>query len=529
MVQTSLPDASVTNSGMSASGNKDRADPRELAAAKFYNETANGTSIIKLYKTARAGATVALCSESVKRGELFTLICRTNRNITKAVKEDTATVVGHPINVIHITRNSFCPRIMELTAKYPAIQRIGFIPLPNCDVCKVSECPIRTAFETPTEKVTGFSLTYAKLQSLITSESKKVKGLLEKLLQSRTIILDEIHFLQEAGPVSATLWEKRESGEKTLDPKEYSKLSELSPLMCRFLDKINETLNGIKRAVEELKRKSAMDHYLKHLAISTPNPAHAKAREEQKECEENVRKERERLQQLHPGKTWIEIAEMMPDYSKELGELMKGVLSFSEIVKIQELLINAIKDPQKHGLTEEKILTLTKLLTIINSDTLVISYVRGSEGEQISVQAQDTTLYNSLRTLLSRATTSSKDKRVVFTSATFGALNIQKLLQINNIKDYIWGDPLDTSSKFLVVADKSRISPFNFGKKLKNVMALINALIERYGAENISICTMNKDWSRKIGQESTWYASFKFFSMNSLSIFDKFKDDLGFF
>lgn len=150
-------------------------DPRAITAKRFYNEVSLG--IVKLYKTTRAGATVALCSESVRRKELFTLICRTNKNISKTVKQETSIVVGYPINIIHILRNSFRPRIVERIKKYPSIEKLGFMPLPNCDSCDTDPCPIREAFETPIEKNDGYTLTYAKLQSIILSESQKVKNL----------------------------------------------------------------------------------------------------------------------------------------------------------------------------------------------------------------------------------------------------------------------------------------------------------------------------------------------------------------
>ena len=78
---------------------------------------------------------------------------------------------------------------------------------------------------------------------------------------------------------------------------------------------------------------------------------------------------------------------------------------------------------------------------------------------------------------------------------------------MENMSDYVWGDPLNTSSKLLVVADKSRISPYNFPKRLEQVKGLIEAIIDRFGAENVEVCTMNKEWSRRLGISSTWYGS----------------------
>jgi hypothetical protein len=484
-------------------------DPRAITAKRFYDEVPSG--IVRLHKTARAGATVALCSESIRRKELFTLICRTNRNVTKTVKEETASVVGCPVNVIHIMRNSSCPRIQEQIRKHPSIERLGFIPLPDCDSCNMNLCPVREAFETPIEKVQGYSLTYAKLQSLMLSRSKKVVDLLDKLAsQSKNIIFDEAQMLQEGTTVAVSLWEKKTGFEHILDLGLYTRLGESSPVIQRFLRKVKEIVDSVQPEIEKLRNESAVDHHLKHLASSVQSPAHGRAMEKRKELraiEAMEKAEREKLQNLHPDKSWIEIAEMMRPYPEALEEVMKEDIPFGEIVKIQELLINAIQEPKEYGLAEEHIITLSKLLLIVNADFFTVSYVRGLDGEQISLQAQDTLIYRTLQAFISKALENSGEKRIVFTTATFGSLKFEKILRIENISDYIWGDPLNTSSKLLVVADKSRISPYNFTKKLQHVKDLIKAIIDRYGPENVEICTMNREWSRKLGISSTWYGS----------------------
>jgi hypothetical protein len=480
-------------------------DPRAKAAEKFYNEVQSG--LVKLHKTTRAGATVALCSESVKRNELFTLVCRTNRNITKTVKEETTSVVGHPINVIHILRNSFCPRVMALITKYPAIEKLGFIPLPNCDHCNTTPCPIREAFETPFEKANGYALTYAKLQSLTMSKSENVTTLLDKLAQGKNVIFDEIQFLQEGSTVAVSVWEKKGSYEYALNLHEYDKLGESSPLLQRFLEKAKEIIDAIQPEVQKLENESAVNRHLKHLASTVQNPAYKRFEEEQKKYDAILENERDKLEKLHPDKPWIEIAGMLPPYLETFKELLRPDIPFSEIIKIQELLMSAIQEPKKYGLAEDQIVTLSKLLSIVNADRLVVSYVRGLEGEEISIQALDTLMHGALRLFLSKVLRNSREKRVILTTATFGTLKIQNLLKLYNVEDYIWGDPLNTSSKFLVVADKSRISPYNFSKKLDSIKALIKAVIEKFGPENVQVCTMNKSWSKRLAIESTWYGS----------------------
>ncbi len=487
-------------------------DPRSMKAIAFFNDTANGIQIIKLDKTTRAGGTVSLSSESIARKELFTLVCRTNENIIKAGIKDTQTVVGHAINVLHIARNSFCPKIQELTTKYPAILKIGFIPLPNCDECHISDCPIRAAYETPLDQVDGFSLTYAKLQSLILAANKKANEIVNRLLQSRNIILDEAHFLQESATVSVSVWQRKEGQESTLnlDSQMYSKLCESSPpLFKRFLEKLIEIQASIRSEIETLKKKSKENHHLKHLASSIPNPVYAAAKQKRESAEKAVNEQLEEIHRLNPEKSWLERAFMLQESfsQKSSDNLMGAPLTPAEIIKIQSLLINVIQNPQKYDLTEEQIVTLSKLLSITNADTLVLSYVKGSQNEQISLQAQDTLLYTALRAFLKQAIVNSQDKRIIFTTATFGEIKIDKLLNLTNIKDYVWGDPLNTSSQFLVIADKSRISNFNFENKLQGTKALVDVVISRYGEENVAICAMSKQWAKRLGHRCTWYAS----------------------
>jgi len=479
----------------------DEKDLRTIAAKRFYDEVPSG--VVKLHKTTRAGGTVALCSESVRRNELCVMICRTNRNITKTVKEEVISVLGRLVNVIHIMRNSFCPRIRSLITKHPAVELLGVIPLPNCDHCDVAPCPIREAFETPVKNVRVYALTYAKLTSLMMSKSKRVKELLDKLATAKNVLFDEVQFLEEGDTVSVNIWEKGGGHEHTLNLDKYNRLAESSLLMQRFLDKAQEALVSLQLEVEKLKQKAAEDRHLKHLAVPVETPAYVRAQHGERE----YRMKQEELRRLHPEKSWFEIMVMMGNSFLELIKESESLL-FSEMVVIQEQLIKAITEPGKYGLTEDEIVTLSRLLFIINADVLVVSYVRGLEGEQISIQSENSVMYAALRSFLSKLSyTTINERRIVFTTATFGTLKIENLLHLHDVTDYIWGDPMNSSSKFLVVADRFRVSPYNFGKRLESVITLIRAIMERFGPDNVQVCTMNKAWSKRIGFESTWYGS----------------------
>jgi hypothetical protein len=437
----------------------------------------------------------------------------------KTVKEDVVSVLGHPAKVIHIMRNSFCPRIMNLTAKYPAVELLGVLPLPNCDSCDVTPCLIREAFETAEKEVAVYALTYEKLASLMMSRSKRAQELVKKLVKAKNFLFDEVQFLEEGSPIAVKIWERKESHEYTLKLDKYDKLAESSPLMNRFLEKAREVITSLQPEVEKLKAKSAEDRHLKHLASSVKAPAYIRALEKQREYDEKWQRKREELQKLHPDKSWIEIEEIIGDYSnvmREFAEESESLL-FSQIVAIQELLIGVITEPGKYSLTVDDIVTLSRLLFIMNAKVLVVSYVRGLEGEQISVQSENSVIYTALSSFFYKLLESMNKRRVIFTTATFGTLKIENLLNLPDIRNYVWGDPLNTSSKMLVVADKFRISPYNFSKKLKNMVKFTEAIVRKYGRDNVEICTMNKAWAAEllkklkpkgISEENvTWYGS----------------------
>lgn len=347
-----------------------------------------------------------------------------------------------------------------------------------------------------------------------------MKDLLDKLaLKTKNIIFDEVQTLQEGSSVSVSLWENKNGHEHSFDLRPYAKLKEFYPMMQRFLDKVAEIINSVQPEVERLKNESVVDYFRKLMALPVQNPAFTRNIEKTKKLQaeahsekEKLQAERESLQKLYPDKTAFEILMMLPEIArpeipKAMEEVMSEDIPFNEIVKIQEVLIQVIQKPKEYELREDQIIMLSKLLLIVNSHSFTVSYVRGLDGEQISIQAQDTLLFKAIQMFISRALQDSKEKRVIFTTATFGSLRIDKLLNLPNMKDVIWGDPMNTSLKLLVVADKSRISPYNFLKKLKDVKALIKAVIEKYGQENVAICTMNKEWSRRLGVGSTWYQS----------------------
>jgi len=482
----------------------DRNDPRYLEAAKFYDETRHGTRIIKLYKTTRAGATVSLSSESIRRGKLLTLVCRTNRVITETMKADVAhhTAKYGKCDIIHITRNSFCPKLMKLIEAHPQLERLGVFPLPNCDKCDVSlkECPIKYAYETPAKEVGVYCITYAKLLSLMLSSSKRVSNLLSKILLSRNFIFDEAQYLQEADANQVAIWQKTKDQETDIRKdftKKYEKLTE-SPRIAQLVEEISILLERITPSINEIKTKSREERFKKHLSITIVNPVYEA------------------------------IIGTLDRMYKETPHLIPPVKDFRDIMKTQSLLMRAIINPEKFGVNENDIITLSSLLFILASTRVTISYVKSLDCEEISLRAENSILYNVLKKTLKSLLDKNTDRRIFFTSATFGSFSLEALYQEElsthdlKIESRFWGkngDPMGTCSKSLVITDKAKVSPYNFRKRKQAILNLISAVAQKYGRENIQILTMNKAWAKSLLAELekkgftkddvTWYGSDK--------------------
>jgi hypothetical protein len=513
-----------------------RNDPRYLEAAKFYDETHHGTHVIKLYKTTRAGASVSLSAESINRKELLTLICRTNRVITHTIKGD---VVDHTqkyqANPVHITRNSFCPRITKLIKKHPSVELLGILPLPNCDKCKIpaKDCPIKYAFDTPAENVDVYCLTYAKLANLILSESGKVKQLLSKVLSSRNFILDEVQYLQEGEAVGTPIWIKTKDREFALIKgfkERFHKVSTISMIMKCFISEANEFLRNLQPLVEKLKIKSKENRHLKHLSISSQTPSQKKEQElfdaliTEKASKEEANYRGDLLRNTMKNASESILPEAAKIEKLQTNSHIDHTTPFQVIMSIQETLVHIMTKREKYDINEDDIVALSKLLFIMNSRKFTVSYVKSLHGETITLQAENGLFYDTLKKFIEKILALKQSKRVIFTTATFGTLKLENLfhtaLKKIPVESQTWGsngDPMNNCEKALIITDKFRLSPYNFGRKVSKITKLIQGVVGRYGLSNVQICTMNKTWAARLLKELkpkgftkddiTWYGS----------------------
>lgn len=349
-------------------------DPRTLEAQRLYDETEDKTRIIKLFKTTRAGATISLSAESLRRGELLTLVCRTNKVITQTMKADVAhhTAQYDGRDIIHITRNSFCPKLMELIKKYPQVKRLGIFPLPNCDRCEVSlkDCPIKYAYETPMRKVGVYCITYAKLLSLMLSKSRRVATLLSKIFSSHNFIFDEAQYFQESDATQVAIWRKTKDQETDIRndfAKKYENLAASSPRFAQLVKEVSTLLDRITPHVAKIKKKSREERFKKHLSTTLVNPVYE------------------------------EIIQSFEQIFKEAPHLIPPFKDFRDVIKTQTLLMKAIINPARFDVNENDIVLLSSLLFILASKRITVSYVKSLKSEEISLRAENTVFYDILK------------------------------------------------------------------------------------------------------------------------------------
>jgi len=430
-------------------------------------------------------------------------------------------------NVVHITRNSFCPRLKEVIAKHPEVELLGILPLPNCDQCKVErkDCPIRYAYETHPSRIDAYCITYSKLLSLMLSRNKQAKKLLEKILSSTNYIFDECHYLQEAESFNVAVWQRSKHGEtQLLDDfaSRFERLASNSEKMKEAITEIARFLNSLQPKILKLIEKSKEDRHKKHLSLTVTNPAI----QEIVELSKAFKTQSERWPKQEPIDI-PKLKETQPDFSMPI-EYAGSMMEFRGLMAIQKLLMQTITNPRNYGLSVSDIVNLSKLIFIVTANKVTVSYVKSLKAEQVILKAENTVFYSTLKSFIASILKGNTFRRIITTTATFGSFKLETLFENALAGSRLWfenkiwgvgGDPKATCDKALVMADKAKVSPYNFFRRRKQIVRLIEKAVQKYGVSNVQVLTMNKRWAKTLMQDLktfgfteedvTWYGSDK--------------------
>ena len=149
------------------------------------------------------------------------------------------------------------------------------------------------------------------------------------------------------------------------------------------------------------------------------------------------------------------------------------------------------------------ILELYKMMSIVTSEVISINAIKDSGIIKINMTCIDYTLQNMINSFVMSMQT--KSRRIFLTSATICSYDYSKLFLGNikpiNISFGIGGDPLNTNSKMLILADNKKyhaIGSRSRYNKREEIVSRIIEILHCYGDENCKIVTVNVKESRAL-------------------------------
>ena len=150
-----------------------------------YNTTKESCVVVK---PTRAGYTTSAVMGCVAAGEKVLIV-------TPTKKIGTSTVKNADNNSVAIPGNKECIRLKMMISKDPFLEQLP-LGLPKCDGCSnYDNCEVVAFLDRNEEGITSAYITYAKLNFIMTSDSKRAEELKTKLRIFDVVIFDEAHTL----------------------------------------------------------------------------------------------------------------------------------------------------------------------------------------------------------------------------------------------------------------------------------------------------------------------------------------------
>ncbi|MEA3325146.1 MAG: hypothetical protein U9Q37_08430 [Euryarchaeota archaeon] len=442
-------------------------DPRTLKARELLD---GNESAALVYKTTRAGATTSLCAEIMRRGETFTIVEPTNR-INTMTLEKAAALSGTGKTIIPILSNANCIYNKELIDKHPEVARLGILPLNSCksEDAKTGEehecpywnvCPITRPLR-QVIGVGGYAITYQKLAALFLSTGETAKEIISTVLATDHLVLDEAHTIAYPNTIAV-------QAHPEIDMSKYGDLD--YPMLPDVVSGFIDILTNASDAIEQIKT-NAPEYTDKHLAY--PITMDHRILKESKDIAVGI-------------SSLVDMMIHRRDYD----------LIVDDVVMLKDMmLLCAEKNHVVHGIIATK------------SD--------GGKKLRIHIKTTDAVFRTTIRrTMAGYLDKTHRTRHVWLTSGTMPDMDGVMPVAAEPL---MFGDPLDTNSKFAVIADRWRVSvrTLRNAKRFNQIIDEIRQIVGRFGDKNCAVCVMNKKWHDKVAPELkdyknlviTWYAS----------------------
>jgi hypothetical protein len=437
-------------------------DIRIQTAFDFLNQWKFGNFI--LHKTTRAGCTTAMVSEFLNRDEKFIAVVPTNWLASKTIIDDAQEYSDvDDVDIVQIPSNHKC-RLNELEIKKcPDLKHIPILPIPeNCRECDFFyNCPITDVIH---KGRNGIVLTYHKIVALMLaseiSENSNAAGVVRKLLNSKNLLMDECHELQNLPMANVGIYTANELGGSHIKFDKYVNLPRkhfkgIHMAIAEFGMLVEE--EHIRHAVFELYNEAmADDYWLKHLSKRVKNTYHG-------------------------------------DHGKRETFLVRVYTETIELMKSRKMF----------GLEVEDILQVYSIVNVLLHDNISMSAYRDGETVCIRLTAVDQIFNLMIRKFIREFTEQEGNHRAIMTSATMTSFDFKGMFkgESRNIIFGRMGDPMSNNSNMLIVADKKKYSvvgSYSVNKKMDDIIERGCYILEKVGCDNCLVVSMNMRVSGEI-------------------------------
>lgn len=458
-------------------------DIRIKTAFDIYNSYVNDKIII--HKTTRAGCTTALVAESLNRNEQSLVIVPTNHIAEKTIITDAKKYSDdkHNADIIHIPSNHKCLINEEMIERWPDLEKLPILPLAEkCGECSNFDiCPVTAVIRN--EGVDGVVLTYDKLAALMMAANSRpntmAENIINKISQRHNVIFDEIHELQYGKSVSMVIYSDKFQ-DKHVNLEKYIAISAKYKYIMSIVVQFKQLLDDTQTKISILQAYQGAENedFWKHkLSITLDNK-------------------------------YSEI-EYLAGCSKDKAYM--GI--YSEIIELT-------KNRKEYNLSMKDIIILYDMMRIITNKRIVIHSIREHGHILVNLVAVDDLYSMMLRSFTMSIQT--KTNRIMLTSATICNHDYDNYFMGNKPKKILFGsngDPMNTNSKMLILADKKKygtIGRQSMYKLFEEIVDRIIKIMDRYGDDNCIIITLNirealkiRDYLKSIGREHpvTYYKS----------------------
>jgi len=450
-------------------------DIRILAAEQIYDNIEQDRKNGEYYyyvlnKAAREGATTSFTSVAINRNMPILVLEPTNKITTETIGKDGIKYSDKPYTPMHyVYSNKHCTIIKDMISKTPSLGDLPYILLPkrcyDCehfDICEYAE--ILRDEDVPVVASNYSKMTYVQAGSYV--EDSVSCNILSKLLTSKVVLFDEIHYMQNLSPIIVPFIFIKKEDNKEYDmlhldkyrihiPKTYSNIYK----MLDMFEKIIKNKN-IKQSINKVIQEASNTNYWeKHISEPLNNPYYIKSE------------------------------------SQSTKLAIKFAVEMSDLVQKEEYGKLSVKND---------LLPLYNLLNIVCSKILTIGFDTGNLGLTIKISSPNILILKMMKELLIEL--KMKNIQVIFTSATICDLETDSLSEYwipndTKIKELLFGgngSPLQSNSRLILLCDSSKLSnKGNYSlynsEKLNEIVGEIKSIIFAHGIENCKVVAKNKN------------------------------------